>query len=315
MIEDEGLYRAILDDPDGDMPRLVYADWLEEQGDSDRAEFIRVQCELAGFPPILPDKAALRARARLCDRSRRLEAQHRAEWLGPFGPLIEAGEIGAEFRRGFVGHVWFRTDRDHLEPHRRPGFWRRWDEDRGVYRRSRFPLAVPELEDLFGLAPIQSLRVSAVSPSLPVLLSLSTPARLRRLELHSGSGGDGGGASLVLSSPCCSGLRELVMAGGVDDTTVAQIATSSRLAQLVALALWENPFGDRGAEALSASNGLGLIERLDLHNCTIGDAGAEALIGSRAFPRLDVLDLSGNPIGVPMRRALRERFGAVVRLG
>jgi len=26
---------------------LVYADWLEEQGDSDRAEFIRLQIDLA----------------------------------------------------------------------------------------------------------------------------------------------------------------------------------------------------------------------------------------------------------------------------
>lgn len=39
---------AILADPDNDQPRLVYADWLEEQGDPDgRGEFIRVQVELA----------------------------------------------------------------------------------------------------------------------------------------------------------------------------------------------------------------------------------------------------------------------------
>lgn len=38
---------AILATPDDDGPRLVFADWLEEQGDVDRAEFIRVQCRLA----------------------------------------------------------------------------------------------------------------------------------------------------------------------------------------------------------------------------------------------------------------------------
>jgi len=27
--------------------RLVFADWLDERGDAPRAEFIRVQCELA----------------------------------------------------------------------------------------------------------------------------------------------------------------------------------------------------------------------------------------------------------------------------
>ena len=33
--------------PADDLPRLVLADWLDENNDSDRAEFIRVQCELA----------------------------------------------------------------------------------------------------------------------------------------------------------------------------------------------------------------------------------------------------------------------------
>lgn len=37
---------AILADPFDDQPRLVYADYLDEQGDP-RGEFIRVQCELA----------------------------------------------------------------------------------------------------------------------------------------------------------------------------------------------------------------------------------------------------------------------------
>src|SRR5688500_16170422 len=37
---------AIVDAPDDDAPRLVYADWLDDHGDADRAEFIRAQCEL-----------------------------------------------------------------------------------------------------------------------------------------------------------------------------------------------------------------------------------------------------------------------------
>jgi uncharacterized protein (TIGR02996 family) len=38
---------AIRADPTSDTPRLIYADWLEEQGDGDRAEFVRLQMELA----------------------------------------------------------------------------------------------------------------------------------------------------------------------------------------------------------------------------------------------------------------------------
>jgi uncharacterized protein (TIGR02996 family) len=38
---------GILAAPDDDAPRLIYADWLTENGEADRGEFIRVQCELA----------------------------------------------------------------------------------------------------------------------------------------------------------------------------------------------------------------------------------------------------------------------------
>ena len=40
----------ILAHPDDDTPRLIFADWLDEQGDSARAEFIRVQIERASLP-------------------------------------------------------------------------------------------------------------------------------------------------------------------------------------------------------------------------------------------------------------------------
>lgn len=45
------LLRTILDSPDDDAPRRVYSDWLQEHGELDRAEFIRVQCELARIGP------------------------------------------------------------------------------------------------------------------------------------------------------------------------------------------------------------------------------------------------------------------------
>ncbi len=43
----QGFLQAILAEPDDDTHRLVYADWLDEHGEEERAEFIRVQCELA----------------------------------------------------------------------------------------------------------------------------------------------------------------------------------------------------------------------------------------------------------------------------
>jgi uncharacterized protein (TIGR02996 family) len=43
----EALLRAICEQPWEDTPRLMYADWLEENGQPERAEFIRLQIELA----------------------------------------------------------------------------------------------------------------------------------------------------------------------------------------------------------------------------------------------------------------------------
>lgn len=48
MIDHAEFLATILDRPDDDGPRLVFADWLEEQGEAERAELIRVQCEMAG---------------------------------------------------------------------------------------------------------------------------------------------------------------------------------------------------------------------------------------------------------------------------
>jgi uncharacterized protein (TIGR02996 family) len=45
--EQQAFIAAICAAPKDDIPRLVYADWLDENGQPEQAEFIRVQCELA----------------------------------------------------------------------------------------------------------------------------------------------------------------------------------------------------------------------------------------------------------------------------
>jgi uncharacterized protein (TIGR02996 family) len=324
MIEDEDLYRAILDDPDGDMPRLVYADWLEEQGDTDRAEFIRIQCDLAGLPPSYPDRATLRARARLCDRSRRLEVQHRAEWLGPFGPAVEAGKVWAEFRRGFVGSILFPPGRDHPGLYQSPSVGTPQGDDWDRYRRARPTLLLNEMTGLFSRAPIQALTISASSPALPTLMMIPNLSRLRRLHLYFPVRGDvrefpyfdSDRLRLIASSRVWPDLRELVIPRGrFGAWLVGCLARSRHRYQLINLDLSHNPIGDEGAGYLAGATGLGGLEALTLFGCEIGDAGARALIESDAFPRLTMLDLYGNSmISGPMRQALRERFRAAVRL-
>src|SRR5262249_62233628 len=87
--EDHDFIRQILASPEEDAPRLGYADWLAEQGERDRAEFIRCQVEAARLAPHDPRQgpAAVRAAALL--------QAHEAEWGG-----CATGVAG--FWRGFV---------------------------------------------------------------------------------------------------------------------------------------------------------------------------------------------------------------------
>lgn len=58
LADHEAFLRAIFDAPADDTPRLVYADFLEEHGAPDRAELIRVQCELESGRDVEPGRAA-----------------------------------------------------------------------------------------------------------------------------------------------------------------------------------------------------------------------------------------------------------------
>src|SRR5690242_2173671 len=47
----EALEAAVSAEPYNDAPRLVYADWLEDNGDPQRATYIRARCALDDRPP------------------------------------------------------------------------------------------------------------------------------------------------------------------------------------------------------------------------------------------------------------------------
>mgnify|MGYP001269080457 CR=1 FL=1 len=92
----EGFLRAICENPDDDTPRLVYADWLEEQGQAGRAEFIRAQIQMTRVSSGSRRYAVLRRRAL------QLLAERGEAWRGE---LPKWARRRCEFRRGFVAHV------------------------------------------------------------------------------------------------------------------------------------------------------------------------------------------------------------------
>jgi uncharacterized protein (TIGR02996 family) len=89
MTDEAALLAAILAHPDEDTPRLVYADWLDEHGQPERAEFIRIQCDPNA------DEAAE-------DRAVELEERNRAKWLAG---LPQFPGAHWEFRRGFPEYL------------------------------------------------------------------------------------------------------------------------------------------------------------------------------------------------------------------
>ncbi len=91
MSDESALLAAIYANPDEDTPRLVYADWLDEHDQPERAEFIRVQIELAKQEDTTTEEFQ-----RLSSRESELEVAQRERWKMEFEPF---GDV--RFARGF----------------------------------------------------------------------------------------------------------------------------------------------------------------------------------------------------------------------
>jgi uncharacterized protein (TIGR02996 family) len=91
----DDLQQAIIEHPHDDARRLMFADWLEQHGDPERAEFIRVQIELAKLPSLEKRRPVLEA------RQSELLAKNEDEWVRPIRDRV----LSWLFHRGFVGEV------------------------------------------------------------------------------------------------------------------------------------------------------------------------------------------------------------------
>jgi uncharacterized protein (TIGR02996 family) len=133
MSDCDALLAAIRQAPRDDAPRLIFADWLDENGDPDQAEFIRLQIEIDPYRrpdsdldrwrraviekhldlPVPDDfPAELRRYAELARRERDLLKAHRWEWLRPLARVDEhqySSHLGVTFRRGFAEKVEITT--------------------------------------------------------------------------------------------------------------------------------------------------------------------------------------------------------------
>jgi|SRR5262245_63695048 len=97
MSDEKALLSAIWEHPHDDNVRLVYADWLQENGQPERAEFIRLQCERARLDE-WDDAERIEA---LKAREEVLWKLHRKAWKTGLPKSL----IQAPFHRGFVSPV------------------------------------------------------------------------------------------------------------------------------------------------------------------------------------------------------------------
>jgi uncharacterized protein (TIGR02996 family) len=283
----EAFLQAICESPDDDTARLVFADWLDEHDDPERAEYIRLQVGLAsGTVANAPE-----AQARADELFKRNETAWRREL--PTRPGVTWA--ATPFARGFAECAAFRHGKAWKE--HSPVAFAAAPISRvrcgGTFtaKTARAILGSPFVGRLAELSGIhideEGARILADNPHFS--------GRLRELNISGAENGDG--AAAVLGR--IPGLRNLetLSPGQLGPKGVAALVGSQRLSRLKNLHFGTSTIGDEAAEAIAASPHLPALEHVLLNYTGIGDRGAVALAQSARLASLRELYLGGrNPI-------------------
>ncbi len=327
------LLEAVLAAPDDDAPRLVYADWLAEQGDP-RGEFIAVQCARARLPAEDPAQRGLE------EREWTLLSLHEEAWRKGLAPEL----LTVKFRRGFADEVTlyantFVENADALfarEPLRTarvidagpegavqlaacPALRRlaglRLSNTTGAFERG---VGVEGLGSLLASRHVGNLQTLCLEGQHlddlgALVLAKAGPAALpvlQSLQL-SADGLTAVGAEALCDVRWFRRLRRVCLAGNaLRETGVEAIAFAPGAGGWEELDLDANLVGDAGARVLAAHERLGGLKRLSLQRDHLGPAGVQALLDSPKLKGLTALRLDGNRIGGLLVEKVRHRFGA-----
>lgn len=285
MPDHDSFLAAIVAAPDDDLPRLVYADFLDEMcqpGAAARAEYIRVQCELERLPP------GDERRAVLARRERRLRRKHADGWMAELHAAhVLAPHDAAEkrpvwqFRRGFLHSVKVVAQRF-----------------AGV------------AETLFRLAPtVRAVRLTQGSGAVASVLSSPLLARVAELELSQmctcGRCPILNELRTLFASPLVANLARLTVARNrIDPETVTTLVSSPHLTRLQALDLSQNALGLAGVRVLAAARGFADLRELNLSDNRISATGGRVIAVAPWLSGLRVLNLSRNRLTDTSGRAL-----------
>jgi len=325
MSDDDALRAAIVANPDADLPRLVYADFIHEAGDEAGAEFIRAQVELANTPEYDPFAVYCHA--------------HRPEWVTGEDRRATLPDVtGLEwmpdrlFRRGFGWQV--------AAPFL-PSLLTQLPKLRAREPVQSLALGTHPLDQLeqMALAPwlpdIREVSFTGLStPIEPVRVLCATPAATGLRALHF-TRGDSPAMPLLLerifAAPLGRGLttlsirfsteqsRELIegLAGGAEALTdltlrsiswpwnaVQVLVGSGVLGRLKVLRLTDSYLSAGCVEDLAGSPHAAGLEVLDFQNTSARLSTVEILASSQYLTGLRKLNLNDNALGTNTGRLL-----------
>jgi uncharacterized protein (TIGR02996 family) len=291
MTDLDGILAGVCDRPDDNASRLVLADWCEENGEADRAEFVRLQLRLEDVPEYDPSRFDLE------ERALDLLAEHRDEWLA--GLPAWARREPVTFRRGLPGEI-------RLPPGRFLDRGERLVKSMPLVRLTihGLPERAAELAVAGALGRVSELEFAGVSPSSARLRDFwrRFPGdSLRHL------GFDGDHAPLTTDRPLSgwpglAGLRSLSLRGlSATDANLAALLASPNFGQLERLeVVGELHTGARTAAAVPRNKSLAGLRVLGLADVQADDAGVAALAGARwdRLERLSVATGQASPAAV-----------------
>jgi uncharacterized protein (TIGR02996 family) len=274
MTQEEAFIQAIREAPNDDAPRLIYADWLEEHGQSGRADLIRVQCLLAQTPKSSREHSLLMAHTETLLRANWEEwISPLRETVGPWRDRYGEGWMGEEyhpqalrrFHRGFICGISLAADSFLRQAH-------------------KVRYLIPQLNYLYLWGAGQRGQALAASPELQGLRTLGFADYYDAFLMAND-------AAALATSPYLKGLSSLRLErNSLGDEGVEALVQAPWLVSVTWLDLTDNGLSDRAARALAASSNLVNLRILWLRRNAISRSGIAHLTCSANLRRLERLE-------------------------
>jgi uncharacterized protein (TIGR02996 family) len=278
--EEQRLLAAIVEHPEDDRPRELYADWLTRQGDP-RGEFIRSHLIVYRYP-------STDSRNQQADEvAWNLLQEHGQSWYRPLAALGLWPTMWSEFcpqywmSRGLIEHAEVNVtgifpERTGLLFQAAPSLIELVIQLGNLDVAKTF--AHPQFNQIRGLTFKAAFDGTLENKGLIALTESQNLSRLERLNI-SKTIVDHRGVDALAKSPLMGRLKELDISNcDLSDNEADILARSKKASQLKHLDLQSNDIGAQGAIALLTSSQLSSLETLDLStNRSIGQEGLDSL--------------------------------------